>query len=113
MSDFRHVFAGKEAFDRWEADKQANVPNFGGLYDSDALCAFQGKQADQGRRGCKVDESIYGWTLRYDSGLQNHRIILATGSDDLDNAMEEAKRWVAQDPKNRYAWISKYELERA
>lgn len=103
--------AGQELWDNLQAEKRAKVPagQYPGTFESTALCALQVAQAQRGILGVQLIESIYGWSVRYDSGIQNFGIIAGSRRGDLNGSFEAAaqfaKTWVAQDPAKRYAWM--------
>ena len=80
------------------------------------LCRVQEKQAARGILGARLVRSMYGWSVRYDSGLQNWDLLAGMRNGMLDGsfkaAVEWAEQWVAQDPTRRYAWASRREVKR-
>ena len=71
------------------------------------LITHQVKIADRGILGVELVESVYGWTVRYDSGLQNWGILSrAAGRSDpsYKGAVRFAKEWQSMDPNKRYVW---------
>lgn len=112
-ADF-HIVAGAELHTAIEAEKETTVPHSKrpGLeqyYESEALCAFHCKLDRRGILGAELVKSIYGWSVRYDSGLQNFGIIAGSRCGTLDGTLADAERyareWVAQDPTRRYVWV--------
>ena len=76
------------------------------------LVVVQREQAARGIVGVELVKSNYGWSVRYDSGLQNFGIVASArrgGQVDgsWDSAVRFALDWVAQDPAKRYAWSRK------
>lgn len=55
----------------------------------------------------EIVQSIYGQSVRYDSGLQNFGLVLSGRGITLDEAEAFCRDWVAQDPEHRYAWRRK------
>lgn len=102
----REVIAGAEVVARLEAAKISQVPKTPRGYESEQLCALQQSQARAGYLGAELVESIYGWSVRYNSGLQNFGIIFGSRRGNLDGTYEDAvakaKAWQAQDPERRY-----------
>jgi hypothetical protein len=88
----RHTIAGQDVLDAIAAHKAATVlpsTRRPGCYDSETLCAHQRRMAG------------LGYSLRYDSGLQEWGLIvrgLATHQD----AVVAAMQWQARDPDHRY-----------
>lgn len=80
------------------------------------LCRTQEAQAKRGILGAQLVRSMFGWSVRYDSGLQNWDLLASSRRGQLDGsfkaAVEWAERWAAQDPTRRYAWASRREVER-
>jgi hypothetical protein len=110
--DWMIIVAGSELVDSLEAEQKSRVPmTEGGHYESEALCRLQSEQDRRGIIGITLTESIYGWTVRYDSGLQNFGILAGKRQGNLDgsftSAVEFAKKWVAEDPSRRYCWMRK------
>jgi len=78
---------------RWDAEMN-DLPDRG-----ESLIALQKRQSREGRRSAHLVLSIYGWTLRYASGLQGFGIIHRTCSFDPAVAIKAAQRWVGSNPK--------------
>lgn len=106
----KQIVAGQELHAALVAEREALIPKVGNLYSSEPLCALQRAQAGRGILGAELVESLYGWTVRYDSGLQNWGLLARTRrrGGELDGTLEAAAAWatawVAQDPARRYAW---------
>jgi hypothetical protein len=104
--DWMVIVAGYELVDAMEAEQKAKVPWGCGGFKSEELCAFQREQSARGINGVEIVKSIYGHSVRYDSGLQNFGLLAR--SQELGGTLEAAERfacnWVAQDPSRRYAW---------
>jgi len=101
------IVAGEELVTALTEETRARCQWTGRGYDSGQLCLLQQEQAGRGVVGAELVQSIHGWSVRYDSGLQEWRLLagkrhLKTGS--LEEAEEWARRWVAERPKVRYAW---------
>lgn len=105
------IVAGDELLTAMEAEQRAIVPETGSGFKSEALCALQRKQAARGILGAEIVDTFYGFSVRYDSGLQNWGLLASCNARQLDGSFEAAaewaKAWVAQDPDRRYAWSSK------
>lgn len=111
---FMNVFAGAELYESLAAERKALVDAARAkqvFRTDDTLCGVQEAQARRGILGVNLVESIYGWTVRYDSGLQNFSILAGARRGDVNGSYEDAERfareWVAQDPARRYAWVRK------
>lgn len=100
------IIAGAELVAALETEKEQRVRKVGQYFESESLCAFQQSVARRGIIGAEVVETIYGFSLRYDSGLQNFGIIVRR-IPTLEAAHEAARSWVAQDSSKRYAWSRK------
>ena len=105
------IIAGHALADQLATEKAERI--MGG----EALTTVQEKHAARGVLGAQLVQSMFGWSVRYDSGLQGWRILAGVRNGMLDGsfkaAVEWAERWVARDPERRYAWASRREVERA
>jgi hypothetical protein len=72
-----------------------------GCYDSETLCAHQREMASRGYLGAEIVETSHGFSLRYDSGLQDWGLIVR-GCPTLADAERAAHHWQAADPTRRY-----------
>lgn len=88
--------------------------NAAGYFNSEQLCKLQIEQDCRGIIGANLIKTIYGWSVRYDSGLQNFGVLASARCKEIDGSLEAAiswaRNWVAQDPHLRYAWMRKGEL---
>jgi hypothetical protein len=102
-----NIVAGHDLYARLQAEKAALVPLGARGYDSEALCRLQRAQAARGILGAQIVASNYGFSVRYDSGLQDWGL-LRRSRDCADRSREAAvafcEAWVAHDPERRYAW---------
>lgn len=109
------IVAGEETYNLLQTLKQNAIPKIDGLYNSEQLCKFQEKIARHGFIGAQIVKSIYGYSVRYDSGLQNWGIIAAAKHGQLDGSFEDAAKyaeyWVSLDPTRRYAWVMESETQ--
>jgi hypothetical protein len=111
--DWMIIIAGEPLVDRMSEETKRRCEYRGGGYASDQLCALQCEQAGRGILGVELVKSIYGWSVRYDSGLQNFGLVARTKArgGELDGSLEAATafatKWVASDPERRYAWMRK------
>lgn len=79
---------------------------------SGQLWALQEAQAARGILGVEIVKSMYGYCVRYDSGLQDWGILAGSRKgQQLDGSLEAAQQfcecWVSEDPTHRYAWRRK------
>ena len=109
--DFMILVAGKELYDSIQAEKERTVPKNGPYFQSEPLCEFQKSVSRRGIIGAEIVLSNYGYSVRYDSGLQDWGLLASSRSKQVDGTIEDAvkfaERWVAQDPERRYAWRRK------
>lgn len=103
------VIAGAELLAQLQIEKDQKVAKskfVEGCYASDSLVPWQQEISRRGILGAEIVKTIYGYSLRYDSGLQNFGII--TGRiGTLEQAENIAREWIAREPAKRYAWIRK------
>lgn len=107
MSAALTIVAGGELYASLQAEKRAAVQETGLGFNSEQLCALQRKQAGRGILGAQIVRSMYGYSVRYDSGLQEWGLLKsARGAADASfaAALEFCRQWVAADPARRYAW---------
>lgn len=107
--DWMVIVAGEALVDQMTAETKARCEWTGYGYNSNQLCQLQREQASKGIIGVEIVCSMYGHSVRYDSGLQGFGL-LARSRDlggSLEAAVEFAKAWVAEAPANRYAWYRK------
>lgn len=100
------VLAGLEVVEAQEARKAAVVlpsKNRAGCLDSETLCAFQRSESQRGIIGANLIMTLDGWSIRYDSGLQNFGLLLR-GRNTYEEAVAWGRAWVAEDPERRYFW---------
>lgn len=104
------IVAGLDLVEAMRAETARRIPHTGTGYQSESLCALQRERAGRGIVGAEIVESIYGYSVRYDSGVQNWGLLACTQrrGGTLDGTFEAAEQWarawVAQDPARRYAW---------
>lgn len=109
------VIAGQEIYDAIRAEREARLtPDACGLYDSETLCRLQESQSRRGFVEAHIVKSMYGYSVRYASGLQNFGLIRAARElgGTLAAAEQFCRDWVAADPAHRYA-TSVYDEELA
>lgn len=79
-----------------------------GTFASEPLCAWQREVHARGFRDVELVKSIYGWSVRSGSGLDNFALLASSRHGQLDGTYEDAVRWAvkwcSEDPTRRYAW---------
>lgn len=104
--------AGQELYEAMQAERAKAIEASGVPYGhgrSEVLCRVQERQAGRGLTGIHIVRSMYGYSVRYDSGLQNFALLRpARSSSDpsFAAALDFCRRWVAEAPAHRYAWHS-------
>jgi len=100
------VLAGNPA--KWDAETLTRVRpgQYAGTYNSEDLCSVQVDQWSRGRRSAVLTSSMYGWSVRIDSGLGDRQILAGSRrGEKLDGTKEDAirwgKAWAEEDPENR------------
>lgn len=77
--------------------------------DSESLCAHQRRMSGMGYLGAEIVKSNYGYSVRYDSGLQDFGLLAGSRSGPLDGSYDDAVRWAiewqARDAGRRYVWV--------
>ena len=106
------VLFGAEVRRLLDADRNANVrpsQSRAGCFDSESLCTWQIKVSQAGYVGAEICKSIYGYSLRYCSGLDNWAIIAGCRCGMLDgtfaDALQYAERWQAEQPTKRVVYM--------
>lgn len=108
----RTFIAGQELYEAAQAERAAAIEASGVPYGqgrSEVLCRVQERQAGRGLVGAHIVKSMYGYSVRYDSGLQNWGLLHRAAScrdPSFAAALDFCRQWVAQDPTHRYAWHS-------
>jgi len=107
------IVAGEDTYNLIQHLKQNAIPKKDGNFDSESLSKFQEKVARNGFLGAQIVKSNYGYSVRYDSGLQNWGLLASSRAGTLDGSITAAikfcEAWVAQSPSTRYAWVMDYE----
>ncbi len=102
---------GKEITDFIRREKErlvphSKIPGMENCFQSEPLCDFQRDISKMGFIGATFCKSIYGWSLRYDSGLQDFGLIYSARCKEVDGTYEDclrmAHKWQAEDPEHRY-----------
>lgn len=81
------------------------------MQETKNLVKLQENQSARGYRPAKLVYSLYGWTVRYASGLQDNAILYKSGDFNPVKAIAWVKNWVEKDPEHREAYVSKYDIE--
>lgn len=110
--DWMTIVAGEDLVDCLSEEIKSGVLMTGsGRYESESLVRVQEQQERHGILGAQVVKSIYGWSVRYDSGLKNFGVLAGSRmgniSGSLNSAINFARSWVSEDPVHRYAWMQK------
>lgn len=98
---------------KWDDEIRNECPKgrVSGTYASGPLCRMQANQSARGRRSANLVLSIYGWTVRYASGLQDFSIMFRSGSFDPSSALQWGTDWANADPNNRELYVGYWEIE--
>jgi hypothetical protein len=96
------VLAGHDVVESIRASRAA-------VRGDDDLCARQRADARRGVLGVEVCKTLKGYSVRYDSGLQNWGLV-ARSLPTFDDAAEVARQWATADPAHRYAWVRRSAL---
>lgn len=94
---------------KWDEETQKLVDD----NNMKGLVSLQESQAARGRLSAHLIRSMYGWTVRYASGLQNFGLLHSSKSSDIRKAVEFGVEWANQDPQNREFYVSNIEIEKA
>jgi hypothetical protein len=101
------IYAGAELFKKLEEQKRLHVKpskKVAGCFDSESLCAWQSRLSSLGIEEAEIVQSIYGFGLRYASGLQDFSIIARAREigGTFNEAVIFAQKWVHEDPDHRF-----------
>jgi len=106
------VVAGQNAKDAAEAILLARVKpstERPGCLESESLCAAQQHVHGLGFRDVELVPTLYGWSVRSGSGLDNFSILYGYRKGDgrmtYEQALAKANEWVNQNPSRRFAWV--------
>ena len=99
----------------WDEETRQRVPHgrYNGTYNSDHLVNVQEDQHRRGRRSAELVQTMYGWSVRYASGLDANAIIFGgRNSPPLtrEQAIDLGVKWANEDPKNREFYTRKSNL---
>lgn len=104
--DWMIIVAGHELVDAMETEQKATCRFTGFGYNSDDLSVLHREQSGRGIKGAEIVGCIGGYSVRYDSGMQNFGLLAK--SQELGGTLEAAERfvnkWVSEDASRRYAW---------
>ncbi len=102
------VIAGNPA--KWDEEtlKRCRPGKVEGTVASEDLCAVQVDQHNKGRRGAVLTRTIYGWSVRADSGLENFKLL--AGKMSRAEAIAWGTKWVAEDPDRREFYATNKDL---
>lgn len=79
-----------------------------GTYDSADLCKVQVDQHRRGRRSATPVKTMYGWTVRLASGLDERQILCKV--ETREEAIAWGKAWANEDPENREFYAAAKDL---
>ena len=106
----RTVFFGQDVRDALDVERVAQCEpstKIPGCFKSESLCRWQSNVHARGFRGVQIVPTIFGYSVRSDTGLDNFALLAGHRDGSLPNATKEealtwAKEWHAQDPEHRY-----------
>jgi len=98
---------------KWDNEIREKVSKVGDCFESNNLCNLQVNQFARGRLSANLIRSMYGWTVRYASGLQDFAIIHSSRKFNIQEALEFGIKWANEDPENREFYVSKMDIENA
>jgi hypothetical protein len=108
----RIILFGNDVFTAQQARKVAALgdglytENGRAIYASEPLCRWQASEGRFGILEIEIVESVYGYSVRYASGLMNFGLLAAKRMGNTDGsltaAMEFCRKWQAADPERRY-----------
>jgi hypothetical protein len=99
------VLAGDPASWDEETRRLCRSGIYENTYNSEDLCKVQVDQFFRGRRSATIVETIYGWSVRSDSNLDNRAIYLSRVTKEA--AIKFGIAWANEDPKNREFYVSR------
>ena len=93
----------------WDDEIQRRVKTSetrAGCLESESLCNVQVEQHARGRRSAVLTSTMYGWSVRLASGLDENQLLFGyrvTGRRDItrEEAVEWGKAWANKDPEHR------------
>jgi hypothetical protein len=108
----RVIVVGADVLAAYTAEKERAVPKVaGGYFESEALWKFAERTAGQFVEA-ELVKSIYGYSVRYASGVHNFGLLASSRMGVVDGTLEDAERWArewqGEDPQRRYVtrWAS-------
>lgn len=103
------VVAGQDVFEAREERKRTALgirPLFNTALDDNRLCNWQVEESRKGVVEAEIVRSMYGFSVRYASGLQDFALLagarMRTVDGTLADAIRWAKNWQAQCSNNRF-----------
>jgi hypothetical protein len=85
--------------------RPGSLPN---TYNSNDLTQFQHAERRSGYADVELVKTIYGWSVRAGSGLDNFALLASARSEQVDGSWESALAWATQwcqrAKRYRYAW---------
>lgn len=111
------IVVGTDVEKSLQMDKLSRVPLVDhppGCFESEPLCQWQADKHAQGYACCVLQPTIYGWSVRAQSGLDGFAILAGVRSGELDGSLDSAVRWArawcAQFPARRHCVVHKDRL---
>lgn len=105
------IIAGEWVVKAMNKEIEMRVPMTGSGRHSDSLVKVQQDFSQRGYLGVEIVCSLYGHSVRADSGLQGFALLAGKRLGNVDGSYESAeawaKAWAAQDPSRRYVWKRK------
>lgn len=105
------IIAGQDVADKITILRSQVLPSKTrpGCFDSEALSKFQQNLSQFGYIEAEIVDSMYGFSVRYASGLQNFGPIYSSRAKQVDGtlecAIEAAKKWQEAYPTHR--WVTR------
>ena len=110
-TNFDQVIIGADVWAALQKEKDLMVPKSrfrGGYYDSEALCRWQSEKSGEGYTSVELVESLYGWSVRYASGLQDFALLAGARRGNVDGTLQDAVRfaykWASANPEKRFVF---------
>lgn len=101
---------------KWDDEIRARCKQNSGLFESEGLCKVQASQHARGRRSACLQRTMYGWSVRLDSGLDDRQILYGGRHSSVDRSQEAAIAfgiaWANEDPQNREFYAYKKDVDR-
>lgn len=99
------VLAGDPSAWDEEMVRRCRPGRYPGTFKSEDVCKVQVEQHVKGRRSATLCETIYGWSVRLASGLDDRQLLFVRGTKEAALAFGIA--WANEDPKKREFYVRK------